>query len=371
MSLFRIELLKDGPTQVPRVWATSPGCSNDSFSSTPFRAPSGSRGRHHRAHHPAGTGHRAADEQAVAVRDAARRSRCCCHGRSPRSSQGSSGASSSSPASGSRPRSATGSASPRVRCPGCRNRHTALVLAMHRHGVAVGAPAGPHHPVRAQGDSHPALPGGPDGRRDAVAGLPSDHATQHRAHPADRDDPADHRLAAGVRPALPAHPWWPRLRDDDDHLLHLHRRLRQPQSRLLGDAGPVPHGVIVAASGATLYLRSGGLRRRRQAKDSADEPSRDGCGSTARRGRQSPQEWPEDTRKRRRWTLPPAALRVGSTVAIGALLVWSIGPTLWIVLASLQPESAVTSVPLDLTARLDFSQYVDILTNENGSPRSG
>ncbi|MEV0129664.1 ABC transporter permease subunit [Dactylosporangium sp. NPDC050688] len=122
--------------------------------------------------------------------------------------------------------------------------------------------------------------------------------------------------------------------------------------------------IIVAASGATLYLRSGRVLRRRQAKESADEPAGRLRLDAAARSDQSPQEWPEDPRKRRRWTLPPAVRRVGSTVAIGALLVWSIGPTLWIVLASLQPESAVTSVPLDLTARLDFSQYADILTND-------
>jgi ABC-type sugar transport system permease subunit len=119
--------------------------------------------------------------------------------------------------------------------------------------------------------------------------------------------------------------------------------------------------VIVAASGATLYLRSGRLRRKK-ALHSTEE---DSVGRLRlETAAQLDQNWPEDSKVRRRWTLPPMVRKVVSMVAIGALLVWSIGPTLWILLASLQPETAVTSVPLDLTASLDFSQYADIFSNE-------
>src|SRR6185369_4956784 len=72
----------------------------------------------------------------------------------------------------------------------------------------------------------------------------------------------------------------------------------------------------------------------------------------------------EPERRRWRFTLPAPVRRVAGGVAIGALLLWSIGPTLWIALASLQPERAITSVPLDLTAKLDFTQYASLFTNK-------
>ncbi len=117
--------------------------------------------------------------------------------------------------------------------------------------------------------------------------------------------------------------------------------------------------VIVAASGATLYLRSGRLRRRQVAKtDDSDAPAR-----MRLAGAEEP-DWGSQTPARRRWRLPPPARRVISVIAVGLLMVWSIGPTLWILLASLQPETAVTSVPLDLTAKLDFSHYAEIFSND-------
>lgn len=116
--------------------------------------------------------------------------------------------------------------------------------------------------------------------------------------------------------------------------------------------------VIVLASGATLYLRSGKLRRRKPVQYHDDE-------SDARLALADgpAQDWPEDDKVRRRWTVPPLIRKVTGVVAIGALLVWSIGPTVWILLASLQPEPAVTSVPLDLTAKLDFTHYAEIFGN--------
>jgi multiple sugar transport system permease protein len=50
---------------------------------------------------------------------------------------------------------------------------------------------------------------------------------------------------------------------------------------------------------------------------------------------------------------------------IGALLLltWSIGPTLWIVIASVQPEGAVTSVPLALEPSINLTNYVALATD--------
>jgi multiple sugar transport system permease protein len=54
----------------------------------------------------------------------------------------------------------------------------------------------------------------------------------------------------------------------------------------------------------------------------------------------------------------------GIGIAGGLLLiVWSVGPTLWIALASVQPEGAVTSSPLRLTFHLSLKHYADILSS--------
>lgn len=67
--------------------------------------------------------------------------------------------------------------------------------------------------------------------------------------------------------------------------------------------------------------------------------------------------------RRRRRTLPQPLARVAAVVGAGLLILWSVGPTLWILIASLQPEGAVTSSPLHLDATLDFSHYREILTS--------
>lgn len=121
--------------------------------------------------------------------------------------------------------------------------------------------------------------------------------------------------------------------------------------------------VIVLASGATLYLRAG-RRRRRELPPGHNERTEDD------RLRVDAVGWDngegEAAPARRRFglpPLPPAVRRVGAVIAVVLLLLWSVGPTLWILLASLQPETAVTSVPLHLVPTLDFSQYADLLTN--------
>ena len=64
---------------------------------------------------------------------------------------------------------------------------------------------------------------------------------------------------------------------------------------------------------------------------------------------------------RRRLRLPDGFFRVASLIGAGLLVVWSVFPTLWILIASLQPEGAVTSRPLELTAQLDFDHFASLL----------
>lgn len=67
--------------------------------------------------------------------------------------------------------------------------------------------------------------------------------------------------------------------------------------------------------------------------------------------------------KRRRRLVPARVRRLGLGVSVVLLLIWSVGPTLWILIASLQPESAVTSSPPTPTWRLDFSHYRELFTS--------
>jgi ABC-type sugar transport system permease subunit len=123
--------------------------------------------------------------------------------------------------------------------------------------------------------------------------------------------------------------------------------------------------VILAASGATLYLRAGRKRRRdaalRRDADLADEL---GVAEEFHLAKVSTLDSSTSDEVRRRWRVPGPVRTVAGGLAIGALILWSVGPTLWILLASLQPEHAVTSVPLDLTPVLDFSQYTSLFTSE-------
>ena len=69
----------------------------------------------------------------------------------------------------------------------------------------------------------------------------------------------------------------------------------------------------------------------------------------------------DDTARRRRLRIPDGAYRAASLIGAGALVIWSVFPTLWILIASLQPEGAVTSRPLALTAQLDFEHFASLL----------
>ena len=65
--------------------------------------------------------------------------------------------------------------------------------------------------------------------------------------------------------------------------------------------------------------------------------------------------------RRRRFAVPHWASRVAFVVAVVALLVWLIGPIVWIVLTSVEPEGAVTQLPLNLTLDLRLDHYATLL----------
>jgi ABC-type sugar transport system permease subunit len=68
-------------------------------------------------------------------------------------------------------------------------------------------------------------------------------------------------------------------------------------------------------------------------------------------------------RPHRRRGIPRGLRRLVSWVLVALLVLWSVGPTLWIIVASLEPESAVTSIPLRLTAHLDLRHFADIFSS--------
>jgi ABC-type sugar transport system permease subunit len=69
-----------------------------------------------------------------------------------------------------------------------------------------------------------------------------------------------------------------------------------------------------------------------------------------------------ELRHRRR--LLPAPVRTGVRWLGSALLIiWSVGPTLWILIASVQSEGAITSSPLRLDLALSFTHYREIFTS--------
>jgi multiple sugar transport system permease protein len=59
--------------------------------------------------------------------------------------------------------------------------------------------------------------------------------------------------------------------------------------------------------------------------------------------------------------MPDLLGRVALGICVAVLLAFFLGPILWMVLASLQPETAVTQAPPDLTLRLDFHRYVELM----------
>ena len=71
--------------------------------------------------------------------------------------------------------------------------------------------------------------------------------------------------------------------------------------------------------------------------------------------------------------LPPLPPWIGRTifgVGVVALVVWLVGPIVWIVISSFQPEGAITSVPLRLVPEINTIGYERLLSNPAGSARS-
>lgn len=64
---------------------------------------------------------------------------------------------------------------------------------------------------------------------------------------------------------------------------------------------------------------------------------------------------------------PPARLarRVLMAIGIGLLVLWLIGPIVWIAIASIQPEGAVTVAPPELTTDLRFERYASLFADPN------
>src|SRR5690606_25330045 len=56
--------------------------------------------------------------------------------------------------------------------------------------------------------------------------------------------------------------------------------------------------------------------------------------------------------------------RAAVLVASGALVAWLVGPVIWILVTSLQPEGAVTQLPPRLTLDLRVSNYLDLLSRQ-------
>jgi multiple sugar transport system permease protein len=126
-------------------------------------------------------------------------------------------------------------------------------------------------------------------------------------------------------------------------------------------------GVIVLCSSFLLAARLRGQGRATQDEDMAaltairvrpDEPK--AARLLALRAQQAEvDDAPERPRRELPRWLPKLALGVG----VGALLFWLLTPIVWIGITSLQPEGAVTTLPLRLTPELHVSNYTQLLTD--------
>ena len=61
--------------------------------------------------------------------------------------------------------------------------------------------------------------------------------------------------------------------------------------------------------------------------------------------------------------LPAPVRRAGLAVSVALLVIWSVGPTLWILVASLQVEGAVTSSPPALSLVPNLTHYKELFTS--------
>jgi ABC-type sugar transport system permease subunit len=125
--------------------------------------------------------------------------------------------------------------------------------------------------------------------------------------------------------------------------------------------------AIIAAFSSTILLVR--LRRRRTRAVDADiddamSARRTSLSATAPAASVRSGKWEDDTTRRRRTLMPPWFLRALFAAGAIVLVLWSIAPTLWIVIASLQTEGAVTSVPLHLSLVPNFEHYQNLLGQE-------
>jgi ABC-type sugar transport system permease subunit len=120
--------------------------------------------------------------------------------------------------------------------------------------------------------------------------------------------------------------------------------------------------IIVASSLLVIYLRGDRRQKRRQAVRESDDFEELLAAPGRLATRQRPAAAAPAARRPRR-QLPRSVRTVARIAGITLLLAWSVAPTLWILIASLQPESAVTSIPVHLTWHLNFANYRSIFSS--------
>ena len=126
--------------------------------------------------------------------------------------------------------------------------------------------------------------------------------------------------------------------------------------------------MIVLASSSLLLLRSRGRRRSDAAADVDDLESAQPlpfARTTSRRGAAAalPRWEPDDIGEGRRRRLPSWVGRLAFGVGVTTLLAWLLLPILWVAIASVQPESAVTQAPPALQPTFNLDWYAYLLGN--------
>jgi ABC-type sugar transport system permease subunit len=126
-------------------------------------------------------------------------------------------------------------------------------------------------------------------------------------------------------------------------------------------------GLIALCSSVLLVLR---LRERRAKADDEPEPAAvavAGPSHTAVFAGALPEPevevpyTPAEPTPRRRITVPAPIRKILFALGVGALLVWILGPIVWMAITSIQPEGAVTQRPPALTTDLRIDRYGELL----------
>lgn len=121
--------------------------------------------------------------------------------------------------------------------------------------------------------------------------------------------------------------------------------------------------LILAFSSLLVYLRVRGRRGSATADDAAAEafasarpPAFSSARSLGSEGRTAVRDAAP-----RRLQLPPWLGRTAFGLAAIGLVLWTLSPVAWILIASFQPESAVTSIPLALRPEIYLGNYTRLL----------